>query len=319
MFQSGAHISPFLKVATTVLTFRPSSRFAFQRILDTLRKTRPCLDFIFAEKDAMFRGFLSRKILNWLVQRCERIIEALQMVLQVLKKVPSLHEVDDSLNNTLSHKGWSDGFVKNFTFVDENKKIIPMRFAYNVASSEEGQSYARQLRDHAIHVLSKETIRLSFSELGAMGEESCFLEYLMTYFQSLMTGMIIPRVEIYILKSRSVRVLTNINSVEWRYHAVNSVVKQVGNEWQDCIRDFIYDEIRKLAVVAGILTELIPKLQAIIRKSTVYDEVPYEVQIRLSRYTFIYCVYSVTVNWYIFRFQMIRLTFIRLDMVYMYM
>lgn len=81
----------YLSDSVIVLTFTPRSKNEMQTVIDSLEanQSQPML-VVFSEKDAMFRGFLTRKIKDWMHKQCKNMLRSAEKWLQGLKKSTNL-------------------------------------------------------------------------------------------------------------------------------------------------------------------------------------------------------------------------------------
>ncbi|XP_062577344.1 uncharacterized protein LOC134239187 [Saccostrea cucullata] len=242
--------------AITVLTFRPRSKKEMQSIQDILEDIELTNKSVFSEKDCMFRGFLSRKVEEWIVNLCDTLLKFFEKFSKDLEKVPSCAEFENSLNGMLQHTHWFDAYRKEFPYMVSEKKRV---------------------RDRAVVVLCKETFSVSFKGLGPRENSGCCAsDFLLVYFQSYMMGMLA-----YIVGIREMRLRRKYTS--WMDEIICSLLEQV-RELQECIKQSFYDIIQDVSNIRSFLqNHLIPALRKIRKSSEVHDEVHYDVQIRLSR------------------------------------
>ncbi|XP_061168915.1 uncharacterized protein LOC133178182 [Saccostrea echinata] len=247
------HGTSILFKPITVLTFRPRSKKEMQSIVDRLERTGLVSEDVFSEKDCMLRGFLSRKVQDWVVKQCDTLLSVFEKSSQDLEKVPSCAEFENRLSSSLQHTRWFDAYRKDFPIIimDRDKK--------------------RQFRDRAVGELCKETFSESFK--GAS-------DFLLVYYQSYMNGMVACIVK---TPCTSKELRPKRNSATWVDDFMSCILEQI-KERQECIKQCFYDEIQNASNIRNFLQEhLIPRLQQIRKNSKVHDEVHYDVQIRLSR------------------------------------
>lgn len=246
-----------------VLTFTPRSKNEMQSVIDSLETNQSQqMPVVFSEKDAMFRGFLTRKIKDWMHKQCEKMLRSAEKWLEGLKKVPTCDKVDNCLNRILHHKISFDAPSKERTFFEHSQFI---------------KDSQRHIRDQVVDELCKMTINACFKELAEGG--GCLLT-LVDYFQCFMNGMMVCIVR----QSDELTSEYRYHSPGWRNREVITVWKQVKYNWPKCMKENFNDEIKTISKLVDIMQEqFIPKLRNITNSCKVNDEVSYDVQVRLSR------------------------------------
>lgn len=267
-----------LNDATIVLTFKPSSKTEMQSIIDALdtgqSKSSPV---VFSKNDVMFRGFLVRKMKDWMHTHYKHVLNSTEKWLEDLKKVPTCADVENRLNSFCDTNSF-DAPLKEFTFFDfKCENAISKRRI----SIKDKQAYQRRIRNGAVVALCKKTIDESFDVPAHMDMESssCLQMFLVNYFQSFMTGMMVSIVHEHEVASNN-----TYHSLEWGKREVILVLEQVKNNWPNCMKRYLNDEIETVSKLVDILQkQFIPKLKNFPNTCEVNDEVPYDVQIRLAR------------------------------------
>lgn len=256
----------YLSDSVIVLTFTPRSKNEMQTVIDSLEanQSQP-MPVVFSEKDAMFRGFLTRKIKDWMHKQCENMLRSAEKWLQGLKKVPTCDNVDNCLNRILHDKISFDELLKERTFFERTRFI------------KDSQLNQRHIRDRVVDELCKMTINACFKELADGG--GC-LRTLVDHFQCFMNGMMVCIVR----QSDTLTYEYRSHSRGWRNREVITVWEQVKYNWPKCMKENFNDEIKTISKLVDIMQkQFIPKLRNITSSCKVNDEVSYDVQVRLSR------------------------------------
>lgn len=270
-----------LNDATRVLTFKPSSKTEMQSIIDALDTGQSkSIPVVFSKNDVMFRGFLVRKMKNWMHTHFTQVLKSTEKWLQDLKKVPTCADVENCLKSFCDPNSF-DAPPIELTFADSGYKNAILNQHISMRDKQAYMYQRRLIRDQAVVQLCKKTIDLSFDVPAHMDMESssCLRMFLVNYFQSFMNGMMVS-----IVHEHEVTLQNTCHSPEWSKREVILVLEQVKNNWPNCMKRYLNDEIETVSKVINILQkQFIPKLKDFQNTCEVNDEVPYDVQIRLAR------------------------------------
>ena len=261
-----------LREICIVLMCQQSSKWEFQANMEHLRPDHSVnIPLLFTGNDVMFRGFIIRKIKDWVFKSCESILKSSKEWLQDLQNIPTCADVENCLNKILRE--------------GDKSKCRRKR------NSNQAASIAYVCHESSVGELCWKTIHVSFNKIRKVeGSRSDLWTFLQDYFQSFMIGLMINVVKSKCSSdSRSTKRRYSQTSLQKEVNCTGHGMREVDCFleciWPECVKNYLNEEIQKTEKVIKILqAKFIPNLTTIMKTAEVNDEVIYECQIRLSWY-----------------------------------